>query len=175
MKHQILEVTLRPIRTEDAAILMELNNNTAVSDFVVGNPQKVTLEQQLRWMENLSNEKNTVRFMVEFEGVAVGTVIISSIDRTNATGNMNIKLLPEYQGRGIARIALDKACQFAFDDLNIVCLTAHILSYNERSCALFKRVGFHVDGILRSRVIKNGARCDLIALSLLAQERKVDE
>ena len=171
MKNQVPEVMLRPIQAEDAETLMELNNNTAVSEFVVGNPQKVTLEQQLRWMENLSNEKNTVRFMVEFENKAVGTIIVSSIDHANATGNMNIKLLPEYHGRGIAKIALQKACQIAFDELNIVCLTAHILSYNERSCALFKRVGFRIDGILRSRVIKNGARHDLIALSLLAQER----
>lgn len=164
-------VRLRPICKEDATVLMELNNDKAISDFVVGNPKEVNLEQQMQWMANVVHETNTVRWMIDLCGKAVGTVILSSIDYSNATGNMNIKLLSLYQGRGIAKKALLLACDIAFDELDIFCLTANILSYNIKSYMLFKKVGFHEDGILRSRVVKNGERCDLITLSLLKAER----
>ena len=171
MNDQTLSVELRPMCKADAAVLMELNNNKEVSNYVVGNPQTVSLEQQLSWMEKVKNETNTVRLMIVFNEKVVGTVIISSIDYANASGNMSIKLLPEYQGRGIAKRALSKACDLAFDDLKLFCLTANILSYNAASCGLVKSVGFRQDGVLRSRVIKNGKRFDLLAFSYLKTER----
>lgn len=166
-----LNVSLRPLCKEDASVLMELNNNKSIADFVVGNPQIVNMEQQLAWMSKVENEINTKRWMIDYAGIAVGTVILSSIDYSNSTGNMNIKLLPQYHGRGIAKKALIQACNIAFDELNLFCLTANILSYNVASYMLFQKVGFNKDGILRSRVIKNGKRCDLITLSYLKTER----
>lgn len=171
MNSQNLAVELRPICQDDAPILMELNNNKEIAGFVVGNPQTVSLQQQLLWMEKIKSETDTVRLMIVFEGKAVGTIIISSIDQANASGNMNIKLLPEYQGKGIAKKALLKACDLAFDDLKLFCLTANILSYNAASCGLFKSVGFRQDGVLRSRIVKNGKRFDLLAFSYLKTER----
>lgn len=170
-------VQLRSIQKKDVAVLMKLNNDKTVSDFVVGNPKTVNLKQQMKWMANVEDETNTVRWMIVFDGKTVGTVILSSIDYSNATGNMNIKLLPSYQDKGIGRKALLIACDIAFNELDIFCLTANVLSYNIKSYMLFKKIGFHEDGIMRSRVIKNGKRCDLIALSLLKTERiyKLDE
>lgn len=172
MNERKIVVHLRPIYKDDAIVLMELNNNKLISDYVVGNPQNVSFDQQMAWMERLEHEKNTVRWMIDFDDQTVGTVILSSIDHSNATGNMNIKLLPQFHGRGIAKKALSVACDIAFDELNMFCLTANILSYNVASLMLFQKIGFRQDGVLRSRVIKNGKRCDLITLSFLKSERE---
>lgn len=171
MNRQSLDVNLRSLSVEDAAVLMELNNNQDVAKFVVGTPQIVTIEQQLQWMSKLQHETNTVRWMVTYDGEAVGTVILSSIDYVNSVGNMNIKLLPSYHGRGIAKMALSLACDSAFDELGLFCLTANILPYNTASYMLFRKVGFQQDGILRGRVVKGGERHDLITLSYLKTER----
>lgn len=171
MNNEKVEVLLRSIEPKDATTLMELNNSQEISKFVVGTPQSVTLEQQLKWMESLKNETNVKRWIIDFEGVAVGTIILSSIDPKNSTGNMNIKLLPSCQGKGIARASLQKACDIAFDEMDIQCLTAHILPYNEKSINLFEKIGFQKDGVLRSRVVKDGVRYDLLAFSLLKEER----
>lgn len=165
------DVRLRPLCIEDAHVLMELNNNEEISKFVVGTPRKVTFEQQLLWMTRVADEKNTMRWMIDYNGVAVGTIILSGIDGFNRLGNMNIKILPSYQGRGIAKKALLIACNKAFDEMDLFCLTANILPYNAASCALFEKLGFHKDGVLRSRVVKNGQRYDLISFSLLKTER----
>ena len=76
-----------------------------------------------------------------------------------------------YQGQGIAKKAMLQACNLAFDELKLFCLTANILPYNAASCGLFKSIGFHQDGILRSRVVKNGRRFDLLTFSYLRTER----
>ncbi len=165
-----LEVKLRPIEIQDAPVLMELNNSKQIADFVVGNPTQVNLEQQISWIQGLDREKTTKRWTICLGEQAVGTVFLSSIDLNNGVGNANIKLLPTFQGRGIAKRAIALLCDLAFDELGLFCVTANVLSYNIKSKMLFEKCGFHVDGILRSRVLKNGVRQDLIALSLLKEE-----
>lgn len=164
-------VILREIKESDVNVLMELNNNEEIAKYVVGNPKKVSLEEQMKWMQNLKNEKNSQRFMIEYDNDIVGTIIVNPIDYINKVGNMNIKILPKFQGKHIAKYALMKACDFSFDSLDLFCLTANILSYNEKSKMLFKKIGFHQDGILRCRVIKNGIHQDLLAFSMLKTER----
>ena len=168
-------VILREIKMIDANVLMELNNNDEIVKYVVGNPKKVSMIEQVKWMDNLKNEKNTYRWIIEYKGFAVGTIIVNHIDIFNRVGNINIKILPQFQGKGIGRYSLMKACDFAFDTLNLFCLTANILEYNEKSKLLFLKLGFNKEGVLRSRVIKNGVRCDLITLSLLKTERVYEE
>ena len=160
-------VKLRWIQENDASVLMELNNNNEIANCVVGNPKKVNYEEQLLWMTKRAEEKNTVRMMIEYDGIAVGTIIINNVDFNNKVGNINIKILPKYHGKKIGANALDIACQYAFEELNLFCLTAHILSDNVASISLFAKKGFMKEGILRSRVIKNEYRMDLISMSYL--------
>ena len=164
-------INLRTIQDQDAEVLMELNNNKEIAAYIVGTPKTVTLEEQKKWMENLQYEKKTKRWMIEYCEKIVGTVILSNIDQSNGVGNMNIKLLPEFQGKGIANAALKKACNFAFDELGMYCLTAHILPFNIKSQRLFKSAGFREEGVLRSRIVKNQTRHDLLSLSLIKPER----
>lgn len=170
IKDNNLEISLRPLVISDAPILMELNNNEEIAKCVVGNPRKVNMDEQLRWMTRIKQEKNTLRFMITYQNKSVGTLIISNIDKANKVGNINIKLLPQEQGKGLGTISLKLACQYAFEKVDLYCLTAHILSDNEASQKLFKKVGFSREGILRSRVIKDGIRKDLISYSLIKNE-----
>lgn len=166
------DVTLRNIVEEDASVLLELNNDPNIAKCVVGNPQKVTMKEQIEWMKNLSTETMTVRFMIEYNSKAVGTIIISNIDRAIQTGNVNIKLLHEYQGRGIGKKAVTLAVEYCFSNLGLFCLTAHILEDNYPSQALFEKVGFVKEGVLRSRIVKDGVRKNLVSYSLLCSEFK---
>lgn len=127
------KVHLRAINIKDAEILMELNNNEEIAKYVVGNPSIVNMEQQLKWMTAIEKKKNTKRWMIDFDEQTVGTIILSSIDMNNYVGNMNIKLLPRFQGQGIAKKALIEACNIAFGEMNLDCLTANILLFNEKS------------------------------------------
>lgn len=159
-------VILRPIKPEDASFLMELNNDDEIAEYVVGNPKKVTLEEQIQWMKNLETEKNTKRFIVESNGSQAGTVIISNIDWANSTANLNIKLHKSARRKVIGKKSIKSALDECFNKMNIFCVTAHILPFNLPSIALFESCGFENEGTLRSRVIKGCKRYDLISFSL---------
>lgn len=161
------KVELRPIRFSDAQFLMELNNNDEIAKYVVGTPRKVTLEEQKKWMELLKEEKGTVRFVVECNHTSIGTVIISDISYTNLTANVNIKLHPSVWGEGYGKKSVNLAVSYCFSKLRLKCLTAHVLSYNNASLTLFERCGFRREGLLRSRIVKNGDREDLVSFSIL--------
>lgn len=160
-------ILLRDIRFEDDKLLMEMNNDSYISKYVVGSPMIVTLEQQRKWINNLSQEKNTKRFIIECNNKSVGTVIISKIDKINLTANINIKISQGNRGHGIGTESVKLALEYCFEELGLVCITAHVLSYNHASKILFEKCGFVNEGVLRSRIIKNDQRQDLISFSIL--------
>lgn len=164
------KISIRDIQMDDACVLMKMNNNHQISKYVVGSPKRVNLDQQMKWMEQSKNEKNTKRFMVDYEQHPVGTIIISDINASNGTANMNVKLLPESWGKGIGTSSIKLALDYCFLEMKLECVTAHVLSYNSASLALFKKAGFVKEGILRSRILKDGDRCDLISFSILKKE-----
>ena len=170
LKSEDSRILLRDIESKDAEFLMELNNDKEISHFVVGNPRTVTLQEQLQWMENIKNEKNCKRFIVEVDGLAVGTVIVSNIDTVNGTAGIGIKLNNAVQGRGIGKKSINLVMKYCFEVLNLACLTAHILEYNKASQALFRSCGFVEEGRLRSRVVKENKRYDLFIFSKLKSE-----
>ena len=161
------KVELRPIRSSDAQFLMELNNNDEIAKYVVGTPKKVTLEEQKKWMELLKEEKSTVRFIVECNQKSIGMVIISDISYVNLTANVNIKLHPSAWGEGYGKKSVNLAVSYCFSKLGLKCLTAHVLSYNNASLTLFEHCGFQREGLLRSRIVKNGNREDIVSFSII--------
>ena len=170
MKSEDSRIVLRKIEIQDAEFLMELNNDREISRFVVGNPKIVTLQEQMQWMNNIKFEENCKRFIVESNGLPVGTVIVSNIDHTNETGNISIKLHRMSQGKGIGKQSINLVVKYCFEDLNLACLTAHVLVYNKASLALFRSCGFAEEGILRSRIIKENKRYDLVSFSKLRSD-----
>lgn len=163
-------IVLRSLENSDAEFLMELNNDPEIAKYVVGNPRTVTLQEQMQWMEKAKSEVNTIRFIVERDGSPAGTVIISNIDHSNLTANINIKLKKTARGKGVGKQSIKLALKYCFENVGLICITAHVLAFNKASLALFEKCGFTKEGILRSRVIKENQRCDLVSFSILRNE-----
>lgn len=142
---------------------MTLNNDVNTMKYVVGNPTIVTMDEQLIWMEKIKLEQDKKRLIVQYKDKAVGTIIISDINRKYSTANINIKLLPEVRGKGIGKASMRQALRYCFEELKLYCITAHVLLVNTNSLALFDNLRFKREGILKNRVIKNGERKELVS------------
>jgi RimJ/RimL family protein N-acetyltransferase len=123
-------------------------------------------------MEKIKSEASTKRFIIEYDGMPVGTVIISDINVSSLTANINIKLKSSARGKGIGKQSICLGLKYCFEGLGLFCVTAHILPYNTASIALFERCGFTKEGVMRSRVVKQGKRFDLLSYSILTDEFK---
>jgi len=60
--------------------------------------------------------------------------------------------------------------EYAFNELRLNCIYAHINSYNENSQKLFEKCGFEQEGLQRNRVYKEGNYHDVYSYSILRGE-----
>ncbi len=162
-------VTLRAIDEDDAPVLFEMINDPEIESSVVGYSYPVSLSQQKKWISDLKND-STIHYAVDYENELVGVVSVSSLDFKNRCGDLNIKLIHKVRGKGVATRAMNLLINYCFEELNLNCICADVLEENDASNGLWKKLGFHFDGLLRQRVYKNGKYHNLCLYSLLRDE-----
>lgn len=84
--------------------------------------------------------------------------------------DLGYALRPEWQGRGIARVAVSRMIEFGFNDLDLHRITANIGPMNTASMRLVESLGFQREGTIRDHVHTNGAWRDSVSYSLLENE-----
>ena len=86
------KVLLRAIELSDAEILQEMINDAEIERMMWGSSFPVARHQQVKWIENLSGEKNVFRAIIDVDGKAVGTIILTDSDMRNGTAEIHIKI-----------------------------------------------------------------------------------
>lgn len=167
-------VLLRAIEKEDNALLLRLINDPDTERMLGGSSFPVSSRAQEIWTEQQNSAVNTLRCIItlrEQPEIGLGTVILSNIDQKNGTAQIHLKLDEAARGKGYGTDAVNALTAYAFDELRLQCLFADIVAYNLASEALFKKCGYRLDGVLRSRVFKNGDYVDLKSYSRLKSDR----
>ena len=165
------KVLLRAIELADAGILRQMINDEQIENAVMGYSFPVAEHQQIKWIENLAGEKGVFRAMIDVDGTAVGTVVLSDIDMKNGTAEIHIKLAGEAErGKGYGTDAVRTVLSYAYDELRLNCISCRIKEDNIASQRLFEKCGFVREGCLRARVYRNGRYFDFYEYSLLKSE-----
>lgn len=100
-------------------------------------------------------------------------VTLAGIDWVNRSCEFHIMVGEAYQGRGVGRFSADELLRHAFYDLGMERVELSVLAGNARARSLYESLGFVVEGTRRSAAFKEGARVDLILMSLLRDEWRV--
>ncbi len=167
------KIKLRAIEPEDNAILLEMMNDPDIELMVGGYSWPGSMTDQMKWYSKLENTSSILRCIIanKESNQAVGTLILNEIDMKNGTGHIHIKIASgSERGKGYGTDAILTVVKYAFSELRLNCIFANILSYNKPSVHLFEKCGFHRDGILRSRVFKQGKYIDLFSYSLISSD-----
>ena len=161
------KILLIEIRNED----LDFFNNPEIEKNVVGWSKPVTMNEQINWFQNLKNDPN-IRFMiVNINDTEIyGTGIISKIDYKNKSCNLNIKLDPNFHGKGIGTESIAILVKYSFEELNLNRITANILEYNIGSQKIFEKNGFIKEGIQRKAIYKCGKYNDLYNYGLIKED-----
>ena len=77
---------------------------------------------------------------------------------------------PADRGQGYGTQVLAMLMVYAFDELNLYRLTAHVPEYNARAMRFFERAGFEPEVWRRKALARGGRRWDLIHLGILQDE-----
>lgn len=165
------KVLLRAIELEDADVLQKMINDEGIERMMWGYSFPVARHQQIKWIENLSGEMGMFRAMIDVDGTAIGTVILSNIDMRNGMAEIHIKLAHiDVRGKGYGTDAVLALLAYSFNELRLNCIYCRVRDDNTPSRRMFEKCGFVQDGCLRSRVYHNGKYHDFYEYSILKSE-----
>jgi RimJ/RimL family protein N-acetyltransferase len=78
-------------------------------------------------------------------------------------------LAKPYWGRGIMTAVVRRLCWLAFEEFELVKVTAHIFSDNPASARVLEKCGFREEGYLRKHYLKDGRFIDAKPFALLKE------
>lgn len=164
-------IMLRAIELDDRDLLLSLINDPETERMIGGMSFPISKTEQETWIEKQKFNSSNLRCIVadiKKPEEGIGTVILTDLDYRNGTAEIHIKMDKDKgRGKGYATDALSAMSKYAFEELRLNCIYAYVLSYNAKSKKLFERCGYKKEGVLRSRVFKNGKSRDLCVFSLL--------
>jgi RimJ/RimL family protein N-acetyltransferase len=76
-------------------------------------------------------------------------------------------LAKPYWGRGIMTAVIREVCRFAFDEWDLLKITAHVFSFNVASARVLEKCGFEQEGYLKKHFLKDGQLIDARLFGLL--------
>lgn len=165
------KVLLRSIELSDAELLRSMMNDEDIEQMMWGYSFPVSYHQQVKWIENLSNERSVFRAIIDVDGNSIGTIILSDIDMRSGTAEIHIKLAKNSErGKGYGTDAVLALLKYSFDELRLNCVYCRVKEDNIASQKLFEKCGFIKEGCLRSRVYRNGRYYNFYEYSILKGE-----
>lgn len=167
------DITLRAIEKEDLELLKEMMNDPETENMTGGYSFPVSTFQQNKWFENLPNNNSELRLIVDSEkDGSIGAVMLTDIDWKNRKAALHLKLRnnKDIRGKGYGTKAMKAIIRYAFEQLNLHCLTTNNMEYNVAIEKLKENCGFVKEGVLRERVFKNGEYFNTHIWSILKDE-----
>lgn len=168
-------VLLRPLRREDAATKATWGEDADIVRWT-GVPAGDTCAGALEYIAATEESRRAGR------SIALGIVdaraarLVGSCDirrpepRDPELGEITVLLSREARGRGLATRALALLIEWGVRDLEMKRIQAVVHPENARSIALFERLGFQREGLLRRLRSRETGREDRILYAVLADE-----
>jgi ribosomal protein S18 acetylase RimI-like enzyme len=148
---------------------------TAV-DFVAREKKYLTfleappLEETTKFVLNSIKQKNP-HFVVLSGGKVVGWCdVLRKTDRVvySHCGTLGIGLLPKFRGRGIGRqlmqTTIDAAWQYGMTRIELT-----VREHNANAIALYKKLGFQIEGLQRNAIRIDGQYQNVYAMALVRE------
>ena len=161
---------LRPPRQEDAATMAAWFEDTEVTRWLLVTAPP-SLDQEREWIEARARDRNTITWVIEHEGRAVGTTQIADINwrhRHAETGT----LIGDRRvwGRGIGAGTMKARTAYGFTELGLHKLTSEYLDGNEASRRAQLGAGYREVGRRRQHLFCGGRWVDVVLTEVLAED-----
>ena len=180
MKKPILEGELVRLTAESAKTLAESYSRWSrnsefyrLMDSGITRPRsiKVAQEEFEKYLEK-EPEENAFFFSVRTltEDTLIGDVGLGGISWAHGDAFVGIGLgEPKFWGKGYGTDAMRVILRFGFEELNLRRVTLDVFEYNPRAVRSYEKAGFSVEGKVRSSMLREGQRWDMIYMGILRE------
>jgi len=154
--------TLRGWFPEDAAALLKYADNPNIAACLLDRfPHPYTLQDANNWISRLQDQNPLKNFAIAINGeVAGGIGLEFRTDIYHKTPLLGYWLAECYWGKGIMPKAVKLVSDYAFKQLDVICILAYVFSKNPNSMRVLEKAGYQQQGIIKRSVIKNGEILD---------------
>src|SRR5580765_7422745 len=166
-------VTLRELRTADAASLFALLTTEEVARFISPPPSTVEgFEKFITWAQRQRAAGTYTCFAVTLKGfdTAIGIFQIRGSEAGFETAEWGFAVGSAFWGTGVFQEGAEMLLEFAFDTLNVRRLEKRAEVQNGRGTGELIKVGAVQEAILRKSFVKNGRTYDQVLFAILEQD-----
>jgi ribosomal-protein-serine acetyltransferase len=172
----------------DGVYLQVLEERHAPEVFAVVDRERNYLREWLPWVDMSIEVEDTLNFiktsLQQFAGndgfsagiwsgdEFIGGIGTHRIDWLYRRVEIGYWIAQKYQGRGIVTDACRAVIDHAFDEWKLNRVEIHCATGNAKSCAIPKRLGFQLEGLLREAQLLNGEYLDINVYGMLARDWK---
>lgn len=154
-----MKLSIREWRIEDKTALAEnLNNLKVLNNLRDGLPYPYTEKDAEDFIKAmLSSDKNkTFSFAITLDDKTIGSIGVFRCDNIHyRIAEMGYYIGELYWGHGYMTEAVRQACDYVFENTDIIRIFAEPFAYNTASCRVLEKAGFTCEGTLRSNAFKN--------------------
>lgn len=159
-----MELSLRRWRPEDGEGLIRLCDQVDRTYLSGQLPNPCTKAVAKRWItatEIWEKRKGKQRAIIA-DGAIVGNITLEKgNDVWQKNAELGYYLLPQCEGKGIMTWAVNEMCRLAFDEMDILRITALVCERNQASRRVLEKNGFKQEGLLKNAMVKDEQPYDL--------------
>jgi RimJ/RimL family protein N-acetyltransferase len=164
-------ITIRPITADDAAAFLAMRAQVDLeTKFMMLEPgeRQTTVEQERERLTNILKSDNKQTFVAEDDGQLVGWLWANGGEfrRNHHSVHIVIGLKAAYTNQGIGT-RLFQACEAWAREHGLHRLDLTVMTHNHLGIALYKKMGFQIEGTAPDALKVDGAYVDLHYMSKL--------
>ena len=135
----------------------------------------VSESQQIKWFLNLKNSTKNKRYVARdiTDSTIVGVFRLDDVDFQNKSAQVGLDIASNFRQKGYATEIYNRMLAYIFTDLGMNRVGLVTLSNNIAARALYSKLSFKKEGILREAIFRNGTFVDLFQYGLLCEEWKL--
>jgi RimJ/RimL family protein N-acetyltransferase len=151
------EVAIRSAVKTDAVGILELSKsvlNEEIYQLTSASEFTKSVEAEEKWIESHLSNPNHIVLVAELNSQIVGLLDFSNGHRTRIahTGDFGMSVLKEFRDHGIGQLLLKSLASWAENNKSIEKISLNVHANNERAIAVYKKMGYEVEGIRRREI-----------------------
>ncbi|MFZ1517176.1 MAG: GNAT family N-acetyltransferase [Ignavibacteriaceae bacterium] len=147
---------LRKLSLDDAEEIFALRSNDEVNKYI-DRPKAGDIDEAIAFINKVNigvANDNWLYWVICFKDnpMLIGTICLWNLNEVENKAEVGYELIPEYQGKGIAKEALSKIIEFAFDLVQLNKIEAYTHKENLASTRLLEKFNFVRDTLEESKI-----------------------
>ena len=154
----------------DIELVRHWRNSKEVSDFMYTS-DLITAEQQEKWYNKISQEKDSRYWMIEYNGKKLGLASITGISNALSSCYWAFYLGDtSLRGAGIGAKIEYNVLEYVFNELKLNKLRCEVFVSNEKVIKMHEQFGFRREAYYREHCVKGNEKLDVVGLAILNSE-----